>query len=215
MISKGHILRTFPDKQAGMTLVEVLVAAAIVAVVTSGAVVSYNLVKKSQVRSAASKLAGLMRYAHNRARSSGQVFRLRLDMERQEYLLERSDLPFYLSKNALSPENPASAASNEEETDPFLPKRPAFAPVKDSMLPSRISQKDIRIKSIQTSQQSEVRASGMGYVYFFPDLPSGSAWICVGRNDGSQDYGLWWQSRTGKVQMLPDCQNPPRLEEPL
>ena len=72
--------------QAGMTLVEVMVVLAIMAILIVGAVLSYVAVRQAQLRRDANRVAGAIRYAFDRARATGRDHRIVFELEGDESL---------------------------------------------------------------------------------------------------------------------------------
>lgn len=77
--------------QAGYTIVELMVALAIIGAMFGGAVMGFRSLVRSELRSQASKLAAAIRYSYDRALSTGSFYRLHFDLDAQTYRLERSE----------------------------------------------------------------------------------------------------------------------------
>src|SRR6478736_198425 len=86
-------------RRRGFSLVEILVVVAIIGLMLGGAVYGLNAVSKSELRSSASKLAGAIRYCFDRSITTGQYYRLVLDLDGNKYWAERSDERMYLTRN--------------------------------------------------------------------------------------------------------------------
>jgi len=84
--------------QSGLTLLEFLVAIAIVALMSTVGIRSFQSLTRSNLRSTAGKLAGSMRYLFDRASTTGKVHRLVLDFDEGKYWAEESDDRFYMPR---------------------------------------------------------------------------------------------------------------------
>ncbi len=79
-----------------MTLLEVMVAVAIVGGMVTGATVGLRAVTRADLRASAVKLSSSMRYLHDRARATARNHRLVLDLDNGSYWAEETDDRFYL-----------------------------------------------------------------------------------------------------------------------
>lgn len=96
---------------SGITLLELMVALAIVALITGASVRGLRVLSRSNVRDAASKMSGAMRYLFDRASTTGRVHRLVIDFDQGTYYAEVSDDAFYLPRD---PETDISRAAEIE-----------------------------------------------------------------------------------------------------
>ena len=103
-------------RTAGFTLVEVLIAVAILLLAIGGVRLSMSAFAKSELRSSAFRVAGAMRYLFGRARGSGQTYRLVLDIDENKIYAERAEGVVLLKdKNQEGRATPSGAAT------PILP----------------------------------------------------------------------------------------------
>ncbi len=77
--------------EAGYTIVELMVALAIIGFVTGGAMMGFRSLVRSELRSQSSKLAAAIRYSYDRALTTGAFYRLHFGLDAQTYRLERSE----------------------------------------------------------------------------------------------------------------------------
>ncbi len=217
------------NSQRGYTLVEVLVAMAIVGLVSGSAVFGLRSLVKTELRSAASKMAAAIRYSYDRAITTGAFYRLHLDLDKQTYRLERSETRVLLSDKETSgghgrgEDHDALDRRQEEEEKstqssglppellpPPSPRRPKFAQYKDSALPT-IKLGRIRILDIYTPRQSEPFSAGHAYLHFFPDGHTERAIIHMGNEHGDEDdqYSLIVHGLTGRVEVRAGRVPPP------
>lgn len=213
--------------EAGYTIVELMVALAIIGFVTGGAVMGFRSLVRSELRSQSSKLAAAIRYSYDRALTTGAFYRLHFDLDAQTYRLERSESRVLidtkvsglsrgrgedrdkLDKEAAEEEKRALNGLPEELIPPQAPRRPRFAEYKDATLPE-IKLKRIKVLDILLPREKDPYLTGHAYLHFFPDGHTERAVIHLGTD--SQDdvqYTLWVHGLTGRVEVLPGRQPPP------
>jgi general secretion pathway protein H len=86
-------------RQRGVSLVEILIVVAIGALLLGGAVYGVRALAKSDLRSSSLKLAGMIRYAFDRSITTGEYFRIVLDLTQSRFWLERSPTRAYLARD--------------------------------------------------------------------------------------------------------------------
>lgn len=213
--------------QAGYTIVELMVALAIIGAMFGGAVMGFRSLVRSELRSQASKLAAAIRYSYDRALSTGSFYRLHFDLDAQTYRLERSETRVLidtrvssvsrgrgedrdkLDQQAAEEEKRAQSGLPEELVPPQSPRRPRFAEYKDSTLP-QVKLSRIKVLDIQIPREKDPILAGHAYLHFFPDGHTERAVIHLG-TDAQDDvqYTLWVHGLTGRVEVLPGRQPPP------
>jgi len=86
-------------RNSGVSLVELLIVVAIGAMLLGGAVYGVRALAKSDLRSSSLKLAGMIRYAFDRSITTGEYFRVVLDLTQSRFWLERSPTRAYLGRD--------------------------------------------------------------------------------------------------------------------
>lgn len=86
-------------RHRGVSLVEILIVVAIGALLLGGAVYSVRALAKSDLRSSSLKLAGMIRYAFDRSITTGEYFRVVIDLTQSRFWLERSADRAYLARD--------------------------------------------------------------------------------------------------------------------
>jgi len=205
-----------------MTLIEIVITIAIVAMAMGAVTMSFRALAKSSLRSNASRLASASRCVYDRAITTGKYYRFTIDLETGSYKVERADERFYLSRDKEQSDGKGKAfdweaqqkrLDAEEERaqqqltglaaklqPPPLPRRPRFAAFEDSMLPN-VQLKGVRIRDIYTPRQPEPYTEGKAYLYFFPDGHTERAVIHLTTEDGSDVYTLIVHSLSGRVEL--------------
>jgi general secretion pathway protein H len=217
-------------------LVEVLVVVAIMGLMLGGAVYGLRAVGKSELRSSASKLAGAIRYCFDRSITTGQYYRLVLDLDGNRYWAERSDDRMYISrdkeaapgggkafdreayekqldeeeakeKEAWGTANGANSQIAATLEPPPKPRRARFQSFKDAALP-QVTLKRSRIFDVYTPRQRESYTSGRAYLYFFPDGHTERSVVRL--QDGDSWYSLVVHGLTGRVEVKAEKYEIPR-----
>jgi general secretion pathway protein H len=217
------------NSQAGYSLIEVIVAMAIVAMVSGGALFGLRSLLKTELRGQATKLAAAIRYSYDRAITTGAFYRLHLNLDAQNYRLERSETRILLGTTETSAragrgddKDIADRRAEEEEkkgqpsglppelAPPPSPRRPKFAEYKDSTLPV-VKLGRIKILDIYTPRQPEPYSAGHAYLHFFPDGHTERAIIHLGADGADSDgqYSLIVHGLTGRVEVRAGRVPPP------
>jgi general secretion pathway protein H len=226
----------------GITLIELMVAVAIIGLIMGGALVGVRSLARSDLRGSASKLAAAIRYCFDRSITTGAYFRIVLDLDGHKYWAERSDNRLYLARDkekspgqgkAFDSDEADKQRDEEEEKEkeawqsrggqaaaalepPPKPRRAKFQTFKDATLPT-ISLKKTKLFDLYTPRQREPYTSGKAYLYFFPDGHTERAVIRL--TDGEDFYSLVIHPLTGKVEVKPgkydipkDFDTPPEVK---
>lgn len=220
-------------REAGFSLIEIIVVLTIVSVVFAGTIVGFRSLLKSELRSTATKLAAAIRYSYDRAISTGAYYRLHVNLDDQTYQLERSETRVLLwdseesgkrgrgldldkeGKKAEDEEKRTLGSTVSKELVPPSPRRPKFAEYKDSTLP-KVRLGRVKIIDLFTPRQPEAYRSGHAYLHFFPDGHTERAIIHLGTDATDDDqYTLRVYGLTGRVEVLSGRVPPPPDFDPV
>lgn len=217
-------MRVRPSQERGITLIEILVALAIMGMMLSSAIFGFRAIFKSELRGTAGRLAAAIRYSYDRAITTGAYYRLHFDLDRQTYKLERSSDRIYLrrekeraGRNGAGLDQDQVAKEEQEERErhaggskqglppelllPPSPRVPRFEAFKDATLPE-IKLKRIHVVDLYTPRQKEPYTTGHAYLHFFPDGHTERAVIHLGAEPGdSSQYTLIVHALTGRVEV--------------
>lgn len=170
-------------RSTGLTLVEVLIVVALIAIMSAGVVFGSGMLTSSRQRAAATLVVSAVRMATTRANTTGRPVRLVFDMENQRLMLEETTGTLTRQKEKDSSGGGADPATEAEmkaraEADRILegPKAPRarFSPVKqfgfdgDDPSQGRELGKGIRFRLVQTEHDEEPRKEGRAYLFFWP-----------------------------------------------
>lgn len=170
-------------RERAMTLIEVLVVMAIVAILVGGIAIGGGQVASARLRQSATMITGAVRVAFTRANATSKNTRIVFDFDNKKLWLEEADTPFYASTNdkthtggadpATATEQAAIAEGDRIVKGPRAP-RPHFHIVStsedkpDSALLTRNLPSGIQFKSVQTSHDDVAVKGGRAYLYFWP-----------------------------------------------
>lgn len=195
-----------------MTLVEVLIAVALIAILSGAVLVGSGALGSSRERAAATLVMSAVRLGLARANTTGRPARLVFDLDAHKLTLEEtSSLVLAREKSeevegdeaAEEEEQAAKDAVTELEKEaeaeakgivegPRAP-RPEFSAVQqfkadeDGAEDGRALGKGVTFRSVQTEHDASERTRGRVYLYFWPGGETEHAVIHLGRDD---DEGL-------------------------
>ena len=107
----------------GFTLIEVMVALMVIALIASIGVKGFRAVTKSDLRATTAHLSGAIRYLFDRASITGKYHRLVIDLTEGKYWAEVSDDRFYAPNEAESQSDRKKRESDEAAADEDERKR--------------------------------------------------------------------------------------------
>jgi general secretion pathway protein H len=208
----------------GFTLIEVMIAMGLVALMVTASILGLRSLAKSDLRSTATRMAGAIRYVFDRASTTGKVHRLVLDFETGKYWAESSDDPFVFGvaketddwrrKEAekIAKEEEAKREMAEKEKSfgaslipskympkPFFPTRAKFAAFREMTVKPVTLKSDVVLADIYTPRLQKPLDTGKGYLYFFPMGMTEAAIIHLSDKKGESFYTLIVHPLTGRV----------------
>ena len=216
---------------AGVTLIELMVVVALIALVVGSAVAGIRSMAKSDLRASASKMAGAIRYLFDRASTTGKIHRLVLDMDKDRYWAEVSDDRFIMAggretedsrkkeADKLAKEAEDAKKRAEEKTgldamqarykpEEFRPKHARFDAFKE-MAMKPVDLKNARIADVYTPRLADPLDVGQGYIYFFPLGMTEAAIVHLTDKKREAFYSLVVHPLTGRVQIKNFYVEPP------
>jgi general secretion pathway protein H len=191
-------------QRAGLTLVELLIVVALIAIMSAGVIFGSGMLTSSRQRAAATLVVSAVRMGITRANTTGKPVRMVFDLDNHRLLLEESTgvLLREKDKGAAGGADPATEAEQKARKDaerilegPHAP-RAHFSPVKqfgfdgDEAALGRELGKGIRYKMVQTEHDEEERKEGRAYLFFWPGGGTERAVIQLIRTDDPQGEPL-------------------------
>jgi general secretion pathway protein H len=169
--------------QRGLTLVELLIVIALIAVLGGTVLMGPGLLEGSRLKSAASLIVSGVRLGLARASTTGRPTRLAFDLDNGKLTLEEADSSVLLREHTKDASSGAAAATDLEKKaqaeserilqGPHAPRAtfravPGFNSSPDESGPARSLGNGVQFISVQTEHDDEPRSSGRAYLYFFP-----------------------------------------------
>lgn len=166
-----------------MTLIEILIAMAIVALLTAAVVVGAGQSAGARLRHSGTMIAGAIRVGFARASATSKTVRLVMDFDEDAIWLEEGDQPHLVQSRDTTGTGGAAAATEgeklaKEEASRIVkgpvPARARFTPIDAMGVAESTPTKGkkpldgIRIREVQTSHDDQPRSHGRAYLYFWP-----------------------------------------------
>lgn len=186
----------------GLTLIELMVTFAIIAIVATAAAMSVAGISQSEISASAGKIVGAMRYLRHLAVVENRPYRLVIDMsgtdEKGEPVtawwgegLESTDpcvryLPEHTEegreRQKKIKEKLQALAMDEEEAEEIASEElsSAFAQQKSSILKPRTLPKSVAVTGVMTIHHPEPQVDGVASIHFFPQGNTERAYIWFG-----------------------------------
>lgn len=129
---RNHIGARARRAPHGFTLIEVMIALMVVALMATLGVKGFRSIRKSDLREATAHLSGAIRYMFDRASITGKYHRLVIDLNDGQYWAEVSDDKFYAPNQAETADDKrkrenAEADADEEDRKKAEKQQAAFA----------------------------------------------------------------------------------------
>jgi len=174
-------LRVRDGRSRGLTLVELMVTVALIAMVTAAVVGGSGAVTNARMRGASSMISGAIRVAYTRASATSRPNRLVFDLAESKVVLEETDDGVLVrqdvtggAEGSTPEEREALAAAATIVKGPVAP-RPTFRPVKalgfndeSDKGAGRSLGKGVRFRKVETGHSPDGQTSGRAYLYFWP-----------------------------------------------
>jgi general secretion pathway protein H len=206
----------------GLTLIEILVVLAIMAVITGVVIGGSMQLPTARLKSSATMIASAVKVAYTRSTATSKDVRLVLDLDQQAIWLEQSDVPMLVQgkdKEATGGADPMTSKEQQAiaEGERILKgvpiQKPRFSPIDatgfgDSMVikGKKPLQRGITFRSVQTTHDDKPRTSGRAYLYFWRGGRTELASIQIRIGESNEDYQtltLQISPLTGTVKIKP------------
>jgi len=205
--------------QRALTLVEVLVVCALIAVMTVAVVAGTNQLPGARLKRSATMIASATKVAFSRATATSRSLRIVLDFEQNAIWLEESDAPMLVQSKDLTgaagadpsteAERQALAEGTRVVQGPAVPK-PKFHPIEalgfgeqeGTIKGAKALQRGIKFREVQTGHDDDPVSKGRAYLYFWPGGLTERASIQLRIGDSTEDSStltLIVSPLTGKV----------------
>jgi general secretion pathway protein H len=206
------------SRRRGLTLIEILVVLALIAVVT-GVAVSGSQLPSARLKRSATMIASAIKVGYTRATATSRSVRLVMDIDSPRIWLEQSDIPMLVQSKDTSGAGGARAVTDAEKAalaegeniikGPAIPK-PQFTPIDAAGFGAgaegakgvHLLQRGIGFRSVQAGHDDSAHTSGRAYLYFWPGgmTERASIQLRVGQSaDDASTLTLVVAPLTGKV----------------
>ncbi|MBI2981346.1 MAG: prepilin-type N-terminal cleavage/methylation domain-containing protein [Deltaproteobacteria bacterium] len=187
----------FPKKNSGITLIELLVALAIVGVIVALSTSALRTALNAELKSNSRELASLIRYARSKAITEHKYLRVALDFGESAYWAEVSADPFLIS-----PEGDEKKKSDEEVASGEEPEK-TFEEIEDDLLLKRRPLgNSVFFKDVAVGYLPGKRSEGVIYLYFFPDGYATEAMINLRDEDDEDHFSVKVVPLSGTVNIV-------------
>lgn len=171
------------QRQRGLTLIEVVIAIALVAVLTGSLLFGRNMLVGSRMKAAATLIVSSVRFGLTRANATGKPARLVLDFEKQQVSIEESSTSLMLREKGNDPSGGAMPATSAEakvraESERIIegPRaaRPSFAKLSgvsgaiEELSAGRPLGEGVELVRVRTEHDEQEISEGRAYIYFWP-----------------------------------------------
>jgi general secretion pathway protein H len=166
-----------------MTLIEVLIVMAIVALISGGVLVGVGQTSSARLRHSGTMIAGAVRVAFARASATSKTVRLVMDFDEDAIWLEEGDQPHLVQSKDITGTGGAEAATEaeklaREESSRIVkgpvPPRARFKLIDVAGVAESNPNKGkkpldgVRFREAQSSHDDQARQRGRAYLYFWP-----------------------------------------------
>lgn len=152
------------NSEAGLSLIEILVTIAIIALVMGVGFVYVFPSDVSKAKEDARHLAGTIRLAYNEAILNQKYVRMVFDLDKRAYYLETSANAFFVEKT--SPEE--KTTTQDPDSEELAPKAEGFTQKEESLFAPVTLNSDIKFKDILVAHSDKPVESGREYMHFLP-----------------------------------------------
>ena len=183
MPSRSERLRSRALRR-GLTLIEIIVVLAIIAVVVVGTLVGSNQLPSARLKRSATMLVSAIKVAFTRATSTSRDLRIVLDFGHEQIWIEEADIPMLVQSKDLAGaggadpvtdlERAAIAAGEDIIKGPPIPK-PHFHAIEqfgfgdvEGGKGGKPLQQGITFRSVQAAHDDTAHTRGRAYLYFWP-----------------------------------------------
>jgi len=171
------------QRQRGLTLIEVVIAIALVAVLTGSMLFGRNMLVGSRMKAAATLIVSSVRFGLTRANTTGKPARLVIDFEKKQVSIEESSTSLMLREKSKDPSAGATPASSAEakvraESERIVegPRaaRPAFSKLTgvsgaiEELSAGRPLGEGVELVQVKTEHDEQEITEGRAYIYFWP-----------------------------------------------
>jgi general secretion pathway protein H len=171
------------SRERGLTLIEVVIAIALIALLAGSLLFGKNMLVGSRVKGAATLIISSVRFGLTRANATGKPTRLVIDLDKKQLSIEEASGSLMLREKGKDQTGGAEAATAAEtkarqEADRIIegPRAPrahfsklvgVSGPIQD-LTQGRALGDGVEIAQVRTEHDDEYVREGRAYIYFWP-----------------------------------------------
>lgn len=223
MVTACSLSRPWPARRGlerGFTLVELLLAIMLMALLSGVIVSGTNMMSGNRLRSAAGLMVTAVRLAITRTNVTGHSIRLTFDLDAQRLIMEESAERMLRIRDTSTKESEGTSAGADPATEaekealqyadgilkgPRAPRakfKPTFIGTNDSDAEKgRELGRSIHYRLVQTEHDSKARTKGRAYLYFWPGGGTERAVIQLQRGDSDEILSVLVSPLTGRAKI--------------
>jgi general secretion pathway protein H len=169
--------------QRGLTLIEMVIAIALIAILSGSMLFGRNMLVGSRVKSAATLIVSSVRFGLARANATGRPARLVIDLDKKQLIIEEASNSLMLREKSDDQTGGADAATVAETKaraeaeriveGPHAP-RTRFSKLSgvhgaiEELSKGRLLGDGVEVVRVRTEHDDEVITEGRAYIYFWP-----------------------------------------------
>ena len=183
--------------QRGMTLIELMVVIAIMAILIAAGAVGIAAIRGADIDATGKVVAGAMTYLSSRAVHDNKTYRLVIDMNERRFWSEATNdddpcsryLPDEAEAGVGADVDKAKEGPEGEEGE--CAETGGFSQKKDALLQKGF-EADTNVTQILTAHHTEPQTEGRAAIYFYPNGQAERALVWIGGKDDDQPTG--WET---------------------
>ena len=205
--------------RAGMTLIEILVVIALIAVMTASMGLGLNALPRARLRTSAVRLSSTFRFAYVHALTTGRTTRVSFPMGGGQLVVEDTDDAHTLDvRDPLRAGGAADVEANAIRDARLMtdlrPRatRATFTRLPERMFHARALESGIVFVKLYSQHDAEPREEGVGHVYFFSGGQTERAVVQL-RNRNGEFFSVALNPLTGRTEVFDRPVEPPTIDD--
>lgn len=164
LVQKTPIFRNI----GGFTLIEVLVVIGLIALIMAAAIPTLNVSTKAAIGDSAREFASLVRSTYDESVLTGQIYRVVVDIEHDQYWAEVGKKGFLLRTAEQEEERLKRERQLDDETKKKLKEKEGFSMAARLTKAKKKLPRGIHFTDVQTTRSKEPIKTGLAYAHVFP-----------------------------------------------
>jgi len=181
----------------GFTLIEILIVITIIGLIMGIGIPTASRVFRTNLKTTASQLAGIIRFAYDLSIVEQKTYRLVFDFSKNAYFLEVSNGNEEVLLESSDEEKPFSLLSESEKK-----KASGFQAYPGDLGKPQLLPNNLKIENIYDVQRKVEQNTEVAYLYFFPQGQTQELIIRLNGEKGKTGfYSLWINPINGKCKI--------------